>query len=559
MKNRFSILLILGYLLLANTLFAFTRQDTLRGSNGPHRSWVDVQHYELRILIDTATHSLDGSCKITAKIITRPTDSLQLDLQELMFLDSVILDGQQLNFVKEGNVWWIKHPFSKNFTDSAIAQVFELTAYYHGKPPNAKNPPWDGGFIWTKDDEGKPWIAVACQGLGASSWWPCKDYQGDEPDNGMNLNIKVEEVKKVGAPNVRPMVVISNGKADTITLKDPVDGSFSYLTSFHVTNPINTYDATFYIGDYVGWTDTLMGEKGVLPLSFYCLRQHEEKARKQFSVVKQMLHCYEYWLGPYPFYEDGYKLVEAPYLGMEHQSAIAYGNGFKMGYRGMDRSGTGVGLLFDYIIVHESGHEWFGNSITAKDIADNWIHEGFTTYLETLFAECTFGKEKAFQFLEGERQNIDNDKPIIGKYGVQDDGSSDKYDKGASLIQTIRLVMSDDEKFRQLLRGLNQQFYHQTVTSSMIEAYINQKSGIDFTPIFNQYLRTVTIPKLEYYLEKKRLFYRFTNVVDGFSLPIVFKTGKRATTVSVSSEWQDVKWKRGFGISVSDAFLIQKP
>ena len=551
-------------LLFASTTFAFdttshskfTRQDTLRGSNGRGRSWWDVQHYSLSFSIDTATKSIKGSNTILAKIIDTPADSLQLDLQEPLELDSIIMNGNKLTFSREGNVWWIKYPFSNLSVNDSI----ELQVFYHGKPRIAKLPPWDGGFIWTKDKNGNPWIAVACQGLGASSWWPCKDYQGDEPDEGMNFSI--EELKLGDAS------VVSNGRGEMTYFSCHVGSNDDYTTEksyiFRISNPINTYDLTFYIGHYSSWSfdfeeysDTIMGEKGKLDLSFYALRYNEKKARKHFEVTKQMLHCFEYWMGPYPFYEDGYKLVEAPYLGMEHQSAIGYGNEYKMGYRGSDRSGSGVGMLFDFIIVHESGHEWFGNSITAQDIADNWIHEGFTTYTEALFAECAFGKEKAFQYTIGEWKNIRNDKNVIGPYGVNEDGSTDRYDKGSAVIHMIRMIMNDDEKFRQLLRGLNKDFYHKIVTSAQIEQYINEFAKYNFTPLFNQYLRTTKIPKLEWYIKDKQLYFRFTDVVEEFSLPIEIKAGKKKETIHPTVDWQNIKWKEGFGIEFSENFLIQ--
>ncbi|HRO43990.1 MAG TPA: M1 family aminopeptidase, partial [Flavipsychrobacter sp.] len=288
------------------------------------------------------------------------------------------------------------------------------------------------------------------------------------------------------------------------------------------------------------------------------LRYNEEKARRQFAVTKDMLHCFEYWMGPYPFYEDGYKLVEAPYLGMEHQSAVAYGNEYKMGYRGLDRSGTGVGLLFDFIIIHESGHEWFGNNITAQDIADNWLHEGFTTYTEALFVECAFGKEKAYEYTRGQWKNIRNDRNVIGNYGVNDDGSSDKYDKGSAVVHMIRTIMNDDEKFRQLLRGLNKDFYHKIVTSAEVEAYINKFANYNFTPLFNQYLRTTDIPQFDYYIKKKELFFRFKNVVDGFTLPLTITGEDETTTIYPTSEWQSIKWKGGYGFEMSKNFLMKE-
>jgi len=432
-------LFIVWYLLSANATFAYTHADTLRGSNGRGRDWWDVTRYDLQVAFDTGNKSISGVNQVFFNIVKTPHDSMQIDLQEPMILDSAILlasapgeTDKALHFVREGNVWWVKYPFHKLKTGKSEM----LSLCYHGVPRAAVRPPWDGGFTWTHDSTGKLWVAVSCQGLGASVWWPCKDAQWDEPDNGMAMRFYV--------PGYH---VISNGRdldADTST----THGAMSPVSGWEVKNPINTYDVTFYIGDYVHWHDTIIGEKGLLDLDFYALRYHEDLARKQFEVVKQMLHCYEYWLGPYPFYEDGYKLVEAPYLGMEHQSAIAYGNNYKMGYEGSDRSMSGWGLAFDYIIIHESGHEWFGNSITAKDIADNWIHEGITTYDESLFAECLMGKTKAQQYCRGEWHNIENDKPIIGNYGVNDEGSNDMYDKGAAIMYMIRVGYAHNNRFR---------------------------------------------------------------------------------------------------------------
>ena len=539
-------------LFVASNAFASSRQDSLRGSNGSGRSWWDVQHYALNISMDTATHMISGTNTLLFKVLQSGNDSIQIDLQEELEINHVNWIHEEvitpISFVREGKVYWLKIP-SKNLTIGA-EQTIEIN--YSGKPRNAKNPPWDGGFIWTKDSTGKPWVAVACQGLGASSWWPCKDYQGDEPDNGVQFVL-----------NSPLGFYISNGKEfiDTVQVEDPTNGNIltKLVTSpsGNISNPINTYNVTFYAGDYVTWTDTLMGEKGKLDLTFSVLRYHEQIAREHFKVVKQMLHCFEYWMGPYPFYEDGYKLVEAPYLGMEHQSAVAYGNQYKMGYLGSDRSGSGVGLLFDYIIVHESGHEWFGNNITAQDVADNWIHEGMTTYSEALFAEYAFGKEKAFAFTRGEWNNIRNNSNVIGNYGVNDEGSSDKYDKGSAVMHMIRMMMNDDEKFRQLLRGLNKDFYHKIVTSAAVEKYISQFAGIDFSPLFNQYLRTTNIPGLDWYVKHKKLYFRFVDAVDGFTLNIPIQSGKKKAVIQPTTNWQSIPWKRTFDVEFSKDFLLR--
>lgn len=542
--------MIVWYLLSANTTFAYTHADTLRGSDGRGRAWWDVRHYGLEVQFDLLNKKISGRNRIDFKIIKTATDSMQIDLQEPMRITKVkltISDGGHDrfdvtidSFYRDGNVWWIKYPFQKLKKD--FIQSLEIT--YDGSPRNAVNPPWDGGFSWTHDGNGNPWIAVSCQGLGASVWWPCKDAQWDEPDSGI-------DIKLIAPANLE---AISNGRKINEGLLSS-DHALK-VTEWKVKNPINNYDVTFYIGDYIHWQDTLMGEKGKLDLDFWVLRYNEEKARTQFAMVKQMIHCYEYWLGPYPFYEDGYKLVEAPYLGMEHQSATAYGNHYEMGYLGHDRSNTGYGMRFDYIIVHESGHEWFGNSITANDIADNWIHEGITTFAESLFAECIMGKENAEAYCRGEWHNIQNDKPIIGNYGVNNEGSEDMYDKGAAIMYMIRTMTDDDEKFMVMLRGLSMEFYHQEVTTKQIEGYISTHTGLALGSFFNQYLRSTKVPELEYAIKDHEMSYRFSNIVEGFTLPIMLSAGKKTITLNPTADWQKAKWNGGYNVNFTDDFLI---
>jgi len=370
-------------------------------------------------------------------------------------------------------------------------------------------------------------MTVACQGLGASVWYPCKDYQGDEPDNGAILRITVPDT----------LVAVGNGRLKN-TIKR--NGLSTYI--WEVVNPINNYNIVPYIGKYVHWEDTIQGLKGRLDLQYWALDYDEARARTQFLQSKTMLHCFEYWFGPYPFYEDSYKLVEAPHLGMEHQSAVAYGNHFKNGYLGRDLSGTGWGLKWDFIIVHESGHEWFANNITSKDIADMWIHEGFTNYSECLYTECLFGKEAGNEYVYGTRKNIQNDKPIIGKYGVNNEGSGDMYYKSGNMLQAIRHVINNDELFRSILTGLNKTFYHQTVTTAQVENYINKKSGINFSKVFDQYLRTIQIPQFHFYFDKdqKHLVYRWEHCVPGFDMPLVFTNDNKlqVLTLHPTEKWQ---------------------
>lgn len=456
-------------------------------------------------------------------------------------VDSVFLSSPRsekpvkVSFTQQGNVWWLKYPFH-----TIEDQQLSVVVCYHGSPRAATNPPWDGGFSWKTDKKGKPWISVSCQELGASVWWPCKDAQWDEPEQGMNISLTIPGT----------LQAISNGRL----VESTADGEMTRWR-WQAKNPINTYDVTFYIGDYAHWQDTIMGEKGKLDLDFWVLRYNEEKARKHFEHVKQMLHCFEYWLGPYPFYEDGYKLVEAPYLGMEHQSAVAYGNQYRMGYLGHDRTGTGIGMNFDYITVHESGHEWFGNNITAKDIADMWVQEGITTYSESLYAECLLGKEKGQEYCRGEWQNVRNDRTIIGDYGVNNEGSGDMYDKGAAIMHMIRVMTNNDEKFRETLRGLSSTFYHKTVTTAEVENYIAQQTGLKLNAFFDQYLRTTNIPKLEYYVKDKELFFKFNNIVRGFTMPISVLDGP-GIYIWPTEQWQHLKWKGEKTVAFSKDFLI---
>jgi len=538
--NRYRIFIQTGLLMLL-CLFsaaASTRQDSLRGGNGPGRQWWDVQRYELSVMIDTASEVIYGSNRISFRVTAQPGDSMQLDLQDAMVLDSVIFEGVALDLVRDGNAWWIRYPFSRWTKGGEYA----VRAFYHGRPKTAAMPPWDGGFIRTRDSSGHLWMAVACQGLGASCWWPCKDQQSDKPDSGMTIRIETNTA----------LPVISNGR-----LTGYRQEGNRHIRTWQLKNPVNTYNVTFYLGDYIHWTDTLIGAEGLLTLDFYALRAHEDKARRQFAAVKPMLHCFEYWMGAYPFYDDGYKLVEAPYLGMEHQSAIAYGNEYKMGYKGTDRSGTGIGMAFDFIIVHESGHEWFGNSITAADVADGWIHEGFTTYAEALFAECLLGKEKAVRYTRGEWKNIRNDRAVTGAYGVADGGPGDRYDKGAALVHMIRMTLDDDQVFRNLFHALHDTFYHQVVTSAALESFINRFTGRDFRPFFDQYLRIAGIPRLKYFIKDKRLFYRLSGAVEGLVLPVSVTAGKKSLTLSATSAWQDIPWKEGYDLSFSGDFLME--
>lgn len=508
MKNRTLLFVLL--LPLFSVAQTFTHADTLRGSITPERAWWDARHYDLHVAFDAENQNISGWNTITYEVFKNKGERLQIDLMAPLVLDSAVQDGYRLTWEQDGNAYFIQ----PNSLQKA-GTFRKISLYYHGKPISAKRPPWDGGIIWGKDEKSRPWVSVACQGMGPSVWYPNKDHQYDEPDSAA-LHITC----------LQPLVGVANGRLRQRT--DNGDGTATY--TWAVVSPINNYNLIPYIGFYRHFQDIYLGEAGRLDLDYWVMDYNLEKAKSRFlSDVPKMLKCFEYWFGPYPFYEDGYKLVESPHLGMEHQSAVAYGNGFQNGYRGRDLSETGVGLKWDFILVHESGHEWFGNNISTKDIADMWVHEGFTNYSETLYTGCELGEEFATTYNVGCRALIGNRQPIIGKYDVNHEGSGDMYYKGGSMLHTIRAVINDDEKFRYVLRGLNETFRHQTVTTKQVEDYVSKESGINFSKVFDQYLRTTQIPVLEVSMEEKKgkkegkkvLRYRWTNCVKGFDMPLL--------------------------------------
>lgn len=536
-KFSYSLLLVSG--LAFGQFFekgkTFTKQDTLKGSNTEFRNFWDVKKYELSVEPDFQQKSITGNNKISFEItkdISNPV--FQIDLQQPMKADVVQCSFPTSKpFKREGDFIFISS--HKNFKKG---EKYTIDIGYSGNPTIAKRAPWDGGWVFTKDEKGNPWMSVADEGIGASIWLPTKDIWSDEPDNGI--------IMKIITP--KDLVGVGNGR-----LINKKTESNKNIFTWEVKNPINAYSIIPNIGKYVNFKDSYTGEKGNIDLDYWVIDYNLEKAKKQFQQVKPMLKAFEYWFGPYPFYEDSYKLVDAPYLGMEHQSNIAYGNGYQNGYLGRDLSGTGVGLNWDFIIIHESGHEWFANNITAKDQADMWIHEAFTNYSEVLFTENYMDKKSADIYAQGIQNNIENDVPIIGKYGVRNEGSGDMYAKGASMLHTMRQIINDDAKFRQILRGLNKDFYHQTVTTEQVEKYISEKAGFDFTTIFNQYLRTTDVPVLEYAQKGTELKYRFVNVVKNLNLPIRFGE----YTISPSESWQTLKLKNSNPVEFSKNYYIR--
>ncbi len=526
-KNIYTLLAILlccynAQAQLLNNKKGNNKADTLRGMLTPLRTCYDINYYHLDVKIDIDNKSVSGSNEF-AFTATQDFTKLQFDLFENLKIEKVVYKGAEVPFTREFGAVFVTFPkvIKKGSKD-------RFTVFYGGKPRVARNPPWDGGFIFKKDKGGNPFVSVACQGLGASVWWPTKDHQSDEVDS-MLISISVP----------KDLDEVSNGRLRSIV--DQPDGYRQH--NWFVANPINNYTVSFYIGKYAHWTDTYAGEDGPLTIDYWSLKEDSAKARPHWDAdVKPMLKSFEYWFGPYPWYKDGYKLVQAPHLGMEHQSAVAYGNGFKKGYMGMDMSDTGHGLKWDYITVHESGHEWFANNVTTKDIADMWVHEGFTTYSEALFTEATQGKKAGEEYVIGLRKGIGNITPIIGPYNVNKEGSPDMYPKGANLIHTIRKLINNDEKFRSILRGINKTFYHTTTTSAAVESYIAKQSGLKLDKVFDQYLRYSKIPVLEYKIADGNLSYRWVTDVKGFDMPVkVSLKADSYTLIKPSNDWKTIK------------------
>ena len=539
MKYRFYILLYLTIMCALNFQSQglmeeknnFSRQDTLRGSITPERIWWDLTYYHLKVKVDPEKRYVSGENTIKYNVLSA-NQTMQIDLQAPLNITKVTQDGKNLKILHDGNAHFIT--LTKQ---QVIGNTESIIVQYKGNPKEAIRAPWDGGFSWKKDANGKHFIATSCQGLGASVWWPCKDHMYDEVES-MRISVTVPS----------HLMDVSNGRLESVE-----NHGETTTYNWFVDNPINNYGVNENIGDYTHFSEIFDGEKGPLSMDYYVLKDNLEKAKKQFTDAPKMMKAFEHWFGPYPFYEDGFKLVEVPYLGMEHQSSVTYGNQYKQGYLGRDLSGTGWGLKFDFIIIHESGHEWFANNITDIDIADMWIHESFTNYSESLFLDYYYGKKAASEYVIGLRKTIANKTPIIGKYNVNKSGSSDMYNKGGNMLHTLRQLIDNDEKWRLILRKMNADFYHQTVTTKQIENFLSKETGFNLNPFFNQYLRTIKIPTLEHTIENKTLKYRWTNTVANFEMPL-------KTTINGKEKWiyPTSNWKKLELTSVDSSFVIDK-
>jgi aminopeptidase N len=499
------------------------RQETLRGSVTPEREWWDLLHYNLKVEFLPTGRRLKGSNTITFRPL-KPGNKMQIDLQPPLAITKIAHGDSQLKFEREGNVYWVM--FEKEIPKGVEDKI---EVFYEGIPVVSKNPPWVGGITWGRDDLGDPFVNTTAQGIGASIWWPNKDHGSDEPDRGMQISVTVPD----------NLVAVSNGR-----LKKTDHDVAGKKKTFHweVLNPINNYGVNVNIGNYVNFSEKYQGKFGVLDLEYWVLPHQKDAAIRQFKDVRRTIEAFEYWFGKYPFYEDSYKLVTVSYPGMEHQSSVTYGNWFRNGYLQRDPCGCGVGFKFDFIIVHESAHEWFGNNISMKDAADMWIHEGFANYSENLFVEYHFGKKDAEDYVIGTRRSIRNDRPIIGVYGTNREGSSDMYPKGGNMLHTIRHVINDDAKWLSILRGLNADFWHQTVTTEQIESYITRKAGIDLSKVFDQYLRTTQIPLLKYKVNGKTLSFNYERVVKGFAMPLRVSINGKEKVISPSELKQTLEF-----------------
>jgi aminopeptidase N len=496
----------------------FTRQDSLRGTITNERAWWDLSYYHLDIAVDIDKQTVNGSNTIKYKVL-KPCKIIQIDLQPPMNISKVTQEGKELKYTKDGNAYLI------GLEKKQVPGTYnEIIVQYNGKPKNAPNPPWDSGLVWKKDSLGNPFVSSISWGAGSSQWWPCKDHMYDEVDS-LKFSINVR----------KGLMAVANGRLVKIEQKK------NNTTTYHwsVANPINNYGVNFNIGNYANFSEIYNGEKGPLNCNYYVLKQNLSKAKEQFKQVPMMLKAFEHWFGPYPFYEDSYKLVEVPYLGMEHQSATAYGNGYQNGYHGKDLSQTGWGKKFDNLIIHESAHEWFACNITFRDIADIWIHESFTSYAEGLYVEYHYGKEAGDDYQIGIRKAIRNDKPMIGHYEVNDLAyTGDNYQKGAAILHMLRQLVNDDEKWRQILRGLNMEFYHQTVSTKQIEDYLTEKSGLNLKNFWDQYLRTTQIPVFEYSFANNLFSYRWANSIIGFDMPLKIKLNGEEKWIYPKTGWQ---------------------
>jgi aminopeptidase N len=495
-----------------------TRADVLRGAYGPYRANNDLLSYHLDIRVDPAKQTIGGKNTIRFRMLA-DGDRIQLDLHEALKIDKIVLGATELKYTRDSGAVFVDFPETLK-----QGQIYSIDFYYSGHPVTMGR---FGGFTFSKDPDGKPWIFTSCEDEGASIWWPNKDQWRDEVES-MEISVAV--------PN--DLVDVSNGRF--VSKTDLGDGYTRWDWMVHY--PINNYDVALNIGNYQHFSDTLKGDKtGDLTMDYYVLPGDLEKARKQFTQARGMMEAFQHYFGPYPFAEDGYKLVQVPYAGMEHQSAVAYGNHFQNSYLGPDWTGVGISPRFDFIIIHESGHEWFGNSVSAADRSDMWIHEGWTTYLETLYVEYMYGHDDAIKYLTGVRKKVQNQRPIIAERGVNADPTEDQYFKGALMINTLRSVIGDDSKWWPLIYDFYQQFKYRNIMTEDVVAFFNRETGLELTPIFNQYLRHADIPTLQLFFDAGSVSYKWRADEPGFTMPVLVGEKGHWQRITPTEQWQTIK------------------
>jgi aminopeptidase N len=493
-----------------------TRADSLRGQYDRHRANNDLLYYHLDIRVDPEQKLLSGKNTVRFRMLEDDT-RVRLDLYANLNVERIMLGTNELKYERELNAVFIDFPQALR-----KGREYAIEFHYSGTPQETGR---FGGLAFRKDPQGRHWINTANQGNGSSIWWPSKDQWKDEPE-GMRISVAV--------PN--DLVNVSNGRF--IGKTDLGDGYTRW--DYQVHYPINSYNVSLNIGHYVQFSGTPVGTNKNLTIDYFVLPESLEKATAQFAQTPPMIRIFEEIFGEYPFKKDGFKLIEVPYTGMEHQSAVTYGNGFQNGYGGKDWTGVGVSPKFDFIIIHESAHEWFGNAVSAADISDMWIQEGWTTYLEGLYVEKMFGYEDALKYVNGYKSKVGNRQPIITQRGIHRSPTQDMYFKGALFLHTLRSVVNDDEVWWRVIRDYYQAFkYRNSMTEDMVR-FFNNALGQDLSPVFNQYLRRSELPVLELAFDEEAgtLAYRWRADERDFNMPVKVGDPAKWQVIRPTTDWQ---------------------
>jgi len=510
-----------------------TPNNNLIGNLNENRSSYRVSFYDINIDFDIDHKSLAGFVTIKAESI-RDLNKLQIDLAENLNIKKITYENKELSFSREFDAILI------DFNSTIVkGSIFEFTVFYDGIPQSADNPPWAGGFTWSKDKNGRDWIAVSCEGEGARIWWPNKDHITAEGDS--------VRMKYTVPSNT---VAVGNGKLRNIITKN---NKSTY--EWFVGNPINNYNISVQIGNYVAVQDTFIKDDTIHNMNHYVLDYNKELASNYFTQSKEVIRFYEKYFGDYQWYEDGYKLIEVPYLGMEHQSAVTYGNGFSI-YNGVRSKSWPMYGVIDPLIIHETGHEWFGNSVTASDPTHIWIHEGLQVYSEAIYFEDKFKSyEVGVHYLNTLKNRIVNEVPIVGNENENHWAlHGDTYMKGAWVMHTLRSTINDDKSWFEILKEFMEENAKGFVNTRDFFDKVNEITGDDYWYFAEQYFYSSAQPELEYYQTDNEFFYRWNNVNENFSMPIdllingsstrVFPTKKfKSFNISKHSQIEVMEWK----------------